>query len=88
MNLVLGSKDAPRQKQIADLATILYGLQMGLLLFWFQDLTPETRRTTQMLGFVHDSLSLLRPVMGLPPVASLLARLVRIIGPMLGADER
>lgn len=82
--LVSGSKDAPRATQVEDLATILYGLQLALVLFWLQDLSEETRQTEELLRFVHELLGRLRPLLRLPWVAQMAARLVQIIGPLLG----
>lgn len=39
------SKDAPRASQVDELATLLYGLQLALVLFWLQDLSNETHQT-------------------------------------------
>ena len=82
--LVSGAKDAPRASQVDDLATILYGLQLALVLFWLQDLSSETRQTEDLLQFLHELLGRLRPLLRLPWVAQMVARLVQIIGPLLG----
>lgn len=84
--LVAESRDAPRGVQIEEMATILYGMQLALTLFWLQDLSPEAHKTTEFVTFLHDILALMRPLLRLPLVSKTLARLVRIIGPMLGAD--
>lgn len=82
--VVAQSTDAPRASQHDDLATLLYGMQLALVLFWLQDMTPDARRTRDLLDFVHDALGQLRPLLRMPLVARMLARLVEIIGPLLG----
>ncbi|HTI13088.1 MAG TPA: TetR/AcrR family transcriptional regulator [Dictyobacter sp.] len=82
--LVEGAKDAPYQAQSLDLATILYGAQLGLILFWLQDTSEGQTRTRDFLNFFHDVLQLLRPLLALPPIAKLMVRLVHILGPILG----
>ncbi len=85
--LVAGAKDAPRAAQVDALATILYGVQLALVLFWLQDLSREMSRTEALLGFVHDMFERLRPLLRLPWIAQALARFVEIIGPLLGREE-
>jgi len=86
--LVSGAKDAPRASQVDDLATLLYGLQLALVLFWLQDLSTETRQSEELLRFVHELLGRLRPLLRLPWVAQLVVRFVQIVGPLLGQGER
>lgn len=87
VSIVAGSTDAPGRAQVDELATLLYGMQLALVLFWLQDMTPDARRTHDLLDFIHDLLASLRPLLRLPLVARLLARLVAIIGPLLGKGE-
>lgn len=84
LKIVTESKDAPRASQSAEFATILYGMQLALTLFWLQDLSPEARKTGEFVAFLRDMLALLRPLLRLPVVSKALARLVTIVGPMLG----
>jgi AcrR family transcriptional regulator len=84
--LVAGAKDAPGTAQVDDLATALYGLQLALVLFWLQDLSNEARQTEELLRFVHETLSRLRPLLRLPWVAQAVARFVQIVGPLLGQE--
>ena len=86
IEVVTGATDAPRGSQVGNIATILYGLYLGLVLFWLQDRSPGTKTTFELLSFTRDMLALVRPLLVVPPVASALARLARILGPMLG-DE-
>ncbi|HLW02930.1 MAG TPA: TetR/AcrR family transcriptional regulator [Ktedonobacterales bacterium] len=87
LTLVAQANDAPRAAQADALATILYGVQLALVLFWLQDLSSQTRKTNELLGFVHDLFERLRPLLRLPWTAQALARLVEIIGPMLGRED-
>jgi AcrR family transcriptional regulator len=85
--LVSKAKDAPRASQVDDLATMLYGIQLALVLFWLQDLSDDTQRTKDLLLFIHELLGRLRPLLRLPWVAHLVARFVQIVGPLLGQGE-
>ena len=85
--VVAGAKDAPRPAQVDELATLLYGVQLAVVLFWLQDMTPGARRTHDLLDFIHDALTRLRPLLRLPLAARMLARLVTIIGPLLGKED-
>jgi AcrR family transcriptional regulator len=85
--LVSGARDTPRAPQVDDLATLLYGLQLSLVLFWLQDLSPEAQRTGELLQFVHGLLRRLRPLLRVPWITQLVARLVQIVGPLLGQGE-
>lgn len=87
IKIVAGSKDAPRATQTEEIATLLYGMQLALTLFWLQDLSPEFRKTYEFVGFLRDMLALIRPLLRLPVVSKALARLTGIIGPMLGERE-
>ncbi|MEO9028584.1 MAG: TetR/AcrR family transcriptional regulator [Ktedonobacteraceae bacterium] len=82
--IVTGSRDAPRGVHIEEMATILYGMQLALTLFWLQDLSQKAHKTTELVAFLRDMLALLRPLLRLPVVSKALARLVGIVGPMLG----
>jgi hypothetical protein len=85
--VVSGAKDAPRASQVDELATLLYGLQLALVLFWLQDLSSETSQTEELLQLVHELLRRLRPLLRLPWVTQIVARFVRIVGPLLGQGE-
>jgi AcrR family transcriptional regulator len=82
--LVTEAKDAPRASQVDDLATLLYGLQLALVLFWLQDLSSGTYKTAELLQLIHELLGRIRPLLRLPWVAQTVARLVQIVGPLLG----
>jgi AcrR family transcriptional regulator len=86
--LVAEAKDAPRPAQVETLATLLYGVQLALVLFWLQDLSGQTHKTTELLEFIQEVLGRLRPLLRVPWIAQALARLVEIIGTMLGKGEQ
>lgn len=86
--LVSGARDAPRASQRDDMATLLYGVQLALVLFWLQDLSAETRQTEEFLQFIHELLERLRPLLRIPWIAQFLARFVHIIGPLLGSGNK
>jgi AcrR family transcriptional regulator len=88
IKIVSGSRDAPRGGQIEEMGTILYGMQLALTLFWLQDLSPGTQKTYELITFLRDILALIRPLLRLPVVSQSLARLVKIIGPMLGEPKK
>ncbi|GER90088.1 TetR family transcriptional regulator [Dictyobacter vulcani] len=87
LRVVRGAKDAPKESQSEDLATILYGVHLAMVLFWLIDESPQTWRAGLLLAFLRDMLKLLQPILWLPPVAQALSKLAAILGPLLG-DER
>ncbi len=84
--LVAEAKDAPRPAQVESLATLLYGVQLAVVLFWLQDLSSHAHKTTELLEFIHELFGRLRLLLRVPWIAQALARFVEIIGPMLGQD--
>ncbi|QBD74745.1 TetR/AcrR family transcriptional regulator [Ktedonosporobacter rubrisoli] len=87
LRVLRGAKDAPKDAQCEELATILYGSHLAMVLFWLIDESDMASRTRQLLAFLRDMLKLLQPLLWLPPVALALRRLATILGPLLG-DER
>jgi AcrR family transcriptional regulator len=86
--LVAEARDAPRSAQVEALATVLYGLQLALVLFWLQDLSSGTQSTSELLEFICGLLGRLRPLLRVPWVAQAMARFVDITGLMLGQDTQ
>ena len=84
--LIAEAKDAPRAGQVDDLATLLYGVHLAIILFWLQDVSPDGQKTDEMLEFIHTVLGRVRPLLRLPWIAQLLARFVQIVGPLLGRE--
>lgn len=87
LKIINGAKDAPKETQREDLATVLYGAHLGMVLFWLIDQSNQGWRTRLLLAFLCDMLKLILPILWLPPVSQSLARLASILGPLLG-DER
>ncbi len=73
--VVRGARDAPREKQARELGTVLYGLHLAILLYWFHDKTPDARATRGVVGSARDAIRFLRPALGLPPASRVLSRL-------------
>jgi AcrR family transcriptional regulator len=82
--VVEGAADAPRGRQARDVATIFYGIHLGLVLFWLQDRSPDQKATSDLVALIRDMVKLARPALRLPPVSRLLARVARVITPMFG----
>jgi AcrR family transcriptional regulator len=82
--VVVGATDAPRARQADDLAMLLYAAHFLIILFWLHDRTPDQRATADLLRFTRDTLGRFRPVLRLPPVGKLVARLAALIKPMFG----
>lgn len=85
--VVLGATDAPRERVARDLATALYGTHLALILFWLYDRTPNQRATDELLTLICDALRIARRLLRLPPMAHMLARLARVMGPMFEGSE-
>ena len=88
--VAVGASDAPKPKQLDDLATLFYAAHLLMVLFWLQDRSPGQAKTRELLAFAEEMIGRLRPVLGLGPVAKPLARLAGIVGPMFGptAEKR
>ena len=82
--VAVGASDAPKPRQIDDLATLFYAAHLLMILFWLQDRSPGQAKTRELLAFAEEMIGRLRPVLGLGPVARSLARLAGIVGPMFG----
>jgi AcrR family transcriptional regulator len=87
LRVILGSRNGPRASQCEDLATILYGMHLAMVLFWLIDESKNVWRTRLLLAFLRDMLTLILPLLWLPPVAQALTRLAALLGSLLG-DER
>ncbi len=87
LEIILGAKDAPKKSQCEDLATVLYGMHLAMVLFWLIDESKQAGRSHLFLTFVQDMLKLIQPVLWLPPISQALARLAAIVGPLLGDDR-
>jgi AcrR family transcriptional regulator len=81
--VVAGAMDAPAGPAAEELATALYGLHLGTVLVWTQDRSEGTQATEELLLFLRDALVLATPLLELPAALETLARLARIIRPLL-----
>lgn len=84
LKVIQGAKDAPRVSQREDLATVLYGAHLAMVLFWLIDQSHTAWRTQLFIAFLRDMLKLILPILWLPSVSQALARLADIVGPLLG----
>ena len=82
--LVRGARDAPRAAQIDAIASLLYGLQLAVVLFWLQDHSADAQKTADLIQLLHDILKRLRLVLQIPWAATFLNRALAIVGPLLG----
>lgn len=78
------AQDAPRKAQLEQLATILYGAHLAMILFWLYDRDPDYKATRELIAFARSTLSLIRPVLVLPPISKSLTRLAKLVGKMVG----
>lgn len=76
---VVGADDAPANAH--ELATLLYGLHLAILLLWTQD--EDGRMARGVVGLCRDMLGKVGMLLGLPPVAEALGRLGAIFGERL-----
>ncbi|MBA2392114.1 MAG: hypothetical protein H0V70_05145 [Ktedonobacteraceae bacterium] len=87
LEITLGAKDAPKLTSSEDLATLLYGVHLAMVLFWLIDESQRAWRSRLFLAFLCDLLKMVQPLLWLPPVSYMLARLAAILGPLLGDDR-
>jgi len=85
--LVLESSDAPNEERSKQLAMIMYGVHLILTLTWIYDRSPNQTTTQNALDFMRDTMKLLRPLLILPPVTSVLARLSEIMAGIFMQDS-
>jgi AcrR family transcriptional regulator len=87
VRLIAEATDAPRAGAVDDLATVLYGVQLAVVLFWLQDLSSKSRKSDELLAFLYTLFRRLRPLLRVPSLARLLANFAQIIGPLLGSER-
>jgi AcrR family transcriptional regulator len=85
--IILGAKDAPKLPFCEDLATLLYGVHLAMVLFWLIDESKLSSRSHLFLAFLCDLLKMVQPILWLPLVSHMLTRLAAILGPLLGDDR-
>lgn len=84
VELLGNATDALPERQAQEMATVLYAAHLALILFWLYDRTVDYRATCNLIAFAGEMLSMIRPVLRLPPVARALRKLAQTIGPMFG----
>jgi AcrR family transcriptional regulator len=75
LEVVRSASDAPCERQARELATVLYGVHLAIILYWFHDKTQDARATRELVGSVGEMLRYLRPAFRLPPMTRVLSRL-------------
>jgi len=85
--LVAGATDAPHERQVGELALVLYAAHLGLLLFWLYDPTPGYRATETLLRLGEQGLRFGRRLLRLPPVARALTEMAGALEPVFGAGK-
>lgn len=78
--VVTGATNAPDTQQTRELGTLLYGVHFGVLFFWLSDPTPDQWATAELIACTEQLLRLTRPLLVLPPCATLLTRLAGAVG--------
>ncbi|MGI8588694.1 MAG: TetR/AcrR family transcriptional regulator [Chloroflexia bacterium] len=86
-HVVAEATDAPPEPLAGQLATLLYGLHLAAIFFWLQDRTSGLQATGELRALIRDMLALARPLLELPPAGDALARLLRVVGPILGPAD-
>lgn len=86
IDLVRGSKDHPKVTQIRDMGKLLYIAHFAVIFFWLHDRSDGQHHTKALLGFIHDTLPLLRQGLRVPGISNQLSRFVRIVEGVLGAS--
>lgn len=85
IDLVRGSKDQLKNGQVEDIGKLLFVAHFAAILFWLHDHSEGQRHTKALLGFIHDTLPLLRHGLRVPVISNQMSRFVRIIDGVLGA---
>lgn len=88
LEIIQRMQNAPKERQRENLATLLYGIHLAMVLFWLIDGSSQTRRSSLLLAFVRDMLKLVLPLLRLPPITQALTRFVALVGPLLGENEK
>ena len=83
--LVGESTDRPaRPDQTFALGTLLFALNLLMLIIWLYDRTPQQRATRTLLDFTCDALKMVRSLMIMPLVTQSILRLSDVLLAVLG----
>lgn len=85
--LVAGATNAPNDRQVKELALVLYATHLGLLLFWLYDPTPGFRATQTLLRLGEQAVRIGRRLLRLPPASRVLSELAEALEPVFGAGQ-
>jgi AcrR family transcriptional regulator len=75
LEVVRGASDAPRERQARELASVLYGVHLAIILYWFHDRTPDAHATRELVGSIGEMLRYMRSALRLPAMTRVLSRL-------------
>lgn len=70
--------DTPRELTPRQMAFLLYGTQLLVVLVWLYDRTPTQSITWRLVDFIGETMALVRRSLFLPPVKNTLAKLAGI----------
>ena len=85
--LVETAKDAPKQEQAKQIATLLYSLHFLFIQFWLFDRSPKQRVSYELLDFVTGVLKQLRLLLLVPYVTQALAKLSNILAQVFVSSD-
>lgn len=77
--LIAEASDRPRDPIAASLAQLMHTLHLMLLVFWLNDRSPQQETTRRLVGFVHEAMRMLRPMLILPLARDALEKFTAII---------
>jgi AcrR family transcriptional regulator len=83
--VLTGSSDAPKEKQVEQLTTVMYAGHLLTVLFWTQDRSEGQVHAKRLVEFYGKGIKWGRPLLRLPVVTKLLAELTDITEPVFGA---
>lgn len=86
-DLVRGASDTPNESKVEHITLLLYSAHLLIQLFWLYDRTPGQKATNELLEFTRDSLRLLRPMLRIPFIGNILARLATIVAQVFGSQR-
>lgn len=82
--VVTGAQDALKAPQAQQLATVLYGFHLIVILFWLYDRTRHTSATYALLDFIREAFKLIRPALLFPVFIKALDKLTGILAAVFG----
>ncbi|MCS6836121.1 MAG: TetR/AcrR family transcriptional regulator [Anaerolineae bacterium] len=78
--VVIRSTDLPsKPEEVEQLATLFYGLQHFVVLFWLYDRTQGQRATHMLADFLQEAVRIMRPMMMMPIFSKALAKVAELL---------